>query len=68
MIRSKYIRLQGRMYQRPLMYGNKQIGAVTISMNNGDICITIDDDDKAFKRFKNTMFDKLAFTFKDDDK
>lgn len=56
------------MYQRPLMYGNKQIGAVTISMNNGDICITIDDDDKAFKRFKNTMFDKLAFTFKDDDK
>lgn len=67
MIRSKYIRLQGRMYQRPLMYGNKQIGAVTMSMNNGDICITIDDD-KAFKKFKDIMFDKLVFTFKDDDK
>lgn len=67
MIRSKYIRLQGRMYQRPLIHNNKQIGAVTISMDNGDICITIDDD-KAFKEFRNTMFDKLAFTFKDDDR
>lgn len=67
MIRSKYVRLQGRMYQRPLMYGGEQIGAVTINMNNHDICITIDDDE-VFRKFKNIMFDKLVFTFKDDDK